>query len=84
LPFPKIEIGETIYALGNPNGNYKHLHPTKYEPLFWATNANIRYSSHKEAIALLEAGLPHPYSYPIQDNEVCSMFDCDGCPIFHI
>lgn len=82
LPFPKIKKGETVYAIGNPSGKYNYWHPTKFEPLFWHVNGKIRHSNWKESIALLEAGLPHPYSYPIQDDEVFSMFDCDGCPAF--
>lgn len=82
LPFPEIKKGETVYAMGKPDGIYKYWHPTKFEPLFWPVNGRIRYSDWKESVALLEAGLPHPYNSPIEDDEVYSMFDCDGCPNF--
>lgn len=82
LPFPEIKKGEVVYAIGKPDGLYGYWHPTKFEPLFWPVNGKIRYSDWKDSIAQLEAGLPHPYSYPIQDDEVFSMFDCDGCPTF--
>jgi len=82
LPLPKIMKNEVVFAMGNPEGKYNFWHPTKFEPLFWAVNGRIRYLGTKESIALLEAGLPHPYSHPIQDYEVCSCFDCDGCPTF--
>lgn len=82
LTFPEIEKGELVYSIGKPDGKYGFWHPTKFEPLFWPVNGKIRYSNWKESVALLEAGLPHPYSYPIQDDEVSSGFDCDGCPTF--
>jgi len=41
LPFPEIKIGETVYAMGNPDGLYKYWHPTKFEPLFWPVNDEI-------------------------------------------
>lgn len=82
LSLPEVEKGEVVYAVGKPDGRYKYWHPTKFEPLFWPVNGRIRYTPWKESIALLEAGLPHPYSAPIEENEVYSMFDCDGCPCF--
>lgn len=82
LPFPEIKKGEVVFAIGNPNGKYKYWHPTKFEPLFWPINGRIRYSSCEDSIAQMAAGLPHPYSYPIQEDEVYSMFDCDGYPCF--
>lgn len=82
LPFPEIKKGEVVYAMGNPDGQYKFWHPTKFEPLFWPVNGRIRYTSHTEAMAILSAGLPHPYSFATQEDEVSSMFDCDGCPTF--
>lgn len=82
LPFPEIKKGEIIYGIGNPEGIYKYWHPTKFEPLFWPVNGKIRHSHWQESIAQLRAGLPHPYDYPIQDDEVYSCFDCDDCPCF--
>lgn len=78
LSFPEIEKGEIVYTTSKIN----FWHPTKFEPLFWPVNGRIRYTHWSEAISILEAGLPHPYSYPIKDDEVFSMFDCDGCPAF--
>lgn len=75
LPFPEIKKGELVYAMGDPNGQYKFWHPTKYEPLFWAVNAKIRYKHYSEPATILD-------TLPIQDDEVYSMFDCDGCPSF--
>ena len=82
LPFPEIKRGEVVYAAGNPEGQYRYSHPTKLEPLFWPINGRIRYSHWRESVAMLEAGLPHPYESPIQEDEVYSVFDCNGCPCF--
>ncbi len=76
LPFPEIKKGEVVYSMGNPDGLYKFWHPTKFEPLFWPVNGRIRRAG----------GYDEPYisieDLPIQDDEVYSMFDCDGCPCF--
>lgn len=82
LSFPEIKKGEVVYSMNKPDGKYSYWHPTKFEPLFWPVNGRIRYSHWKESVALLKAGLPHPYSSPIEEDEVYSMFDCDGCPCF--
>ena len=82
LPFPEIKEGEVIYAMGNPEGQYKYWHPTKFETLFWPVNGRIRYVHFEESIKMMQAGLPHPYSYPIMEDEVYSCFDCGGCPTF--
>lgn len=82
LRFPEIKKGEIVYAVSDPDGKYKFWHPTKFEPLFWPVNGKIRHSDFKDSLAVLEAGLPHPYSYPLENDEVFSMFDCDGCPTF--
>ncbi len=75
LPFPEIKKGELIYALSNPNGKYRYWHPTKFEPLFWPINGKIRYRHFSEPVTFLD-------DLPISDDEVYSMFDCDGCPCF--
>lgn len=75
LPFPKTKKGEVVYSMGNPDGKYKFWHPTKFEPLFWPVNGKIRYKDHSEPRTFLD-------DLPIQDDEVYSMFDCDGCPCF--
>lgn len=75
LSFPKIRKGEPVYAIGNPEGQYKFWHPTKFEPLFWPVNGKIRYKHYSEPTTFLD-------DLPIQDDEVYSMFDCDGCPCF--
>lgn len=82
LSFPEIKKGEIVYAMGNPDGQYNYWHPTKFEPLFWPVNGRIRYTPNEEIMEILSAGLPHPNSLPVQDNEVYSMFDCSGCPTF--
>lgn len=80
LKFPTIKKGESVYSIGNPNGDYKYWHPTKFETLFYPINAVIRYCSIEDSISLIRSGEIHPYSLPIKDNEVHSIFDCDGCP----
>lgn len=75
LPFPEIKKGEVVYATGNPAGKYGFWHPTKFEPLFWPVNGKIRYNHYSEPRTFLD-------DLPIQDDEVYSMFDCDGCPCF--
>jgi hypothetical protein len=75
LPFPKIKKGEVVYSMGKPDGQYSFWHPTKFEPLFWPINGKIRYKHCSESSTILDA-------LPIQDDEVYSMFDCDGCPCF--
>lgn len=84
LSFPKIEKGELIYAVGKPDGNYGFWHPTKFEPLFWPANAVIRHIGYgNKSDAIYEPGIVHGhYDGEIKDNEVYSMFDCDGCPCF--
>lgn len=84
LSFPKIEKGEPIYAIGKPDGNYRFWHPTKFEPLFWPVNAVIRHIGYgNKSDAIYEPGVVHGhYDSEIKDNEVYSMFDCDGCPCF--
>lgn len=75
LPFPKIKNGEVVYSMGKPDGQYGFWHPTKFEPLFWPINGKIRYKHYSESRTILD-------TLPIQDDEVYSMFDCDGCPCF--
>jgi hypothetical protein len=75
LPFPEIKKGELVYAMGDPNGKYNFWHPTKFEPLFWCINGKIRYKHFSEPRTFLD-------NLPLQDDEVYSMFDCDGCPTF--
>ena len=41
LPFPEIKKGETIYAMGKPEGLYGYWHPTKFEPLFWREEEDL-------------------------------------------
>lgn len=84
LSFPKIEKGEPIYAIGKPEGQYGFWHPTKFEPLFWPVNGLIRHISYGDkSAAVYETGVVHGhYDAEIKDNEVYSMFDCDGCPCF--
>ena len=78
LTIPNVKIGELIYTFGKIN----HWNQIRFEPLFWPVNAQIRHITHDEAMAILGSGLPHPYSYPIQENEVFSCFDCSGTPCF--
>jgi len=83
LPFPEITKGETVYAVGKPDGEYNFWHPTKFEPLFWPVHAKIRFNGYGD-------NAEHIYGqetvvkgiYEIKDDEVYSMFDCDGCPCF--
>lgn len=75
LPFPKVEKGEIMYAMGKPNGLYSFWHPTKFEPLFWPVNGRIRHIDYDNPSTFLDY-------LPIQDDEVYSMFDCDQCPAF--
>ena len=84
LPFPEIQKDEVVYAMCNPEGKYKFWHPTKFEPLFWPINGIIRHIGHgKSSDALFETGIVcDGFNTKIQDNEVYSMFDCDGCPCF--
>lgn len=84
LPFPEIKKGEVAYAMSNPEGEYKYWHPTKFEPLFWPVNGIIRHIGYgKNSDAAYEHGVVHGYyDGEIKDNEVYSMFDCDGCPCF--
>jgi len=84
LPFPETKKGEVVYAMGNPEGQYKFWHPTKFEPLFWPVNGVIRHVGFDGCSdAIFEAGVVVPYvGEEIKDNAVYSMFDCDGCPVF--
>lgn len=85
LPFPEIKKGEVVYAMGNPDGQYKFWHPTKFEPLFWPVNGIIRHRGYGDnGDALYEQGVvvPPTGDEEIKDCEVYSMFDCDGCPCF--
>jgi len=84
LPFPEIKKGEVVYAYGNPNGLYKFWHPTKFEPLFWPMNGVIRHIGFgKNSEAVYEHGVVTDGMYSeTKDDEVSSMFDCDGCPCF--
>ena len=84
LPLPEIKKGEVIYSMGNPNGLYKFWHPTKFEPLFWPVNGIIRHIGYsKNSESVYEPGVvTGGYDGEIKDNEVYSMFDCDGCPTF--
>lgn len=84
LPFPEIKEGEVVYSMGNPNGLYKFWHPTKFETLFWAVNGKMRHVGYGEkSEAVFEAGVVVKYDgYESKDDEVCSGFDCDGCPTF--
>lgn len=86
LPFPEIKKGEIIYSMGKPDGLYGFWHPTKFEPLFWPINGIIRHVGYgKNSDAVFEPGVVHggyTSEIPIKDNEVYSMFDCDGCPCF--
>lgn len=84
LPFPEIKEGETVYAMGNPEGKYKFWHPTKFEPLFWPVNGKIRHIGYGEkSDAIFEVGVVIKADrYEIKDDEVYSMFDCHGCPSF--
>lgn len=75
LPLPEIQKGETIYGVGDPEGDYKFWHPTKFEALFWPVNGRIRYRHFSQEPTTLD-------NLPIADDEVYSMFDCDGCPCF--
>lgn len=86
LPFPKVKAGETIYAVGDPKGEYNYWHPTKFEPLYWPINGIIRHTGYgNNSEAVYEHGVVHGgYDSKISDddNYVYSMFDCDGCPCF--
>lgn len=81
LPFPKINKGELVYSFGNPNGFW---HPTKFEPLFWPVNGKIRHVVHDEKTAsILEKDTVIIFDgCNSKEDEVCSGFDCDGCPTF--
>jgi hypothetical protein len=84
LPFPEITKGEVVYAMGNPNGEYKFWHPTKFESLFWPIHGKIRHVAHNEkSAAVFEAGVVIKYdSYESKEDEVSSGFDSEGCPTF--
>lgn len=84
LPFPIIKKGEVVYGMSNPDGLYNFWHPTRFEPLFWPANGVIRHVGYDEkSEALHEHGVVNGYrDGDIKDNEVYSMFDCDGCPCF--
>ncbi len=84
LPFPKVIEGETVYALGDPNGQYNYWHPTKFEPLFWPVNGKIKHIGFGgTSDAIFEPGVVlDGYHTEIKDDEVYSMFDCSGCPTF--
>ncbi len=84
LPFPEIIKGEVVYAMGNPDGQYNFWHPTKFEPLFWPVNGIIRHIGFgNNSDAVYEHGVVcGNYDGDLKDNEVHSMFDCDGCPCF--
>ncbi len=84
LPFPEIKEGEIVYSMGNPEGQYKYWHPTKFEPLFWPSNGKIRHIGYGEqSDSVFEAGVVVKYDgYESKDDEVCSGFDCSGCPTF--
>lgn len=84
LPFPEIKKGETVYAMGKPDGLYGFWHPTKFEPLFWPVNGIIQHIGYGDnSDGVYEPGIVHGNHYgEIKDNEVYSMFDCDGCPCF--
>lgn len=86
LQFPEIKKGELIYAMSNPNGKYKFWHPTKFEPLFWPVNGIIRHIGYgKNSESIYESGVVvsgDSIAGKIKENEVYSMFDCDGCPSF--
>jgi hypothetical protein len=84
LPFPEINKGEVVYAMSNPDGLYKFWHPTKFEPLFWPVNGIIRHVGYGDkSDAVYEAGVVTDARYiEVRDDEVYSMFDCDGCPSF--
>lgn len=85
LPFPKIKNGEVVYAMGKPDGQYSFWHPTRFEPLFWPVDAKIRhvgYGEGSEAVFEYRVVVDGYYAGDIKDDEVYSMFDCDGCPCF--
>lgn len=84
LSLPEIKKGEVVYSMGNPNGLYKFWHPTKFEPLFWPVNGIIRHIGYGDnSDAVYEPGVVTDGMYSeVKDNEVYSMFDCDGCPCF--
>ena len=84
LPFPKVNKGEVMYAYGNPDGQYKFWHPTRYEPLFWPINGKIRHVAYDEKSAqVFEAGVViKSDGFESKEDEVCSGFDCSGCPTF--
>ncbi len=84
LPFPEIKKGEVVYAMGNPEGQYKFWHPTKFEPLFWPVNGIIRHIGYGDnSDAVYEPGVVTDGMYgDIKADEVYSMFDTDGCPTF--
>jgi len=82
LPFPEIKKGETVYAMGKPDGKYNFWHPVKFETLFWPTCKMRHVSYTKEETVFHESVSLFHYSYPIKDDEVYSCLDCDGCPSF--
>jgi hypothetical protein len=84
LSFPEINEGEVVYSMGNPDGQYNYWHPTKFEPLFWPVHGKIRHIGGSEiSEAVYEAGIVTDGRHSeIKDDEVYSMFDCDGCPCF--
>ncbi len=84
LPFPEIKKGEIVYSFGNPNGLYGFWHPTKFEPLFWPVNGIIKHIGYGDnSDSVFEHGVvENGYCTEVKDNEVYSMFDCDGCPCF--
>lgn len=84
LPFPEIKKGEVVYGMGNPDGQYKFWHPTRFEPLFWPVNGKIRHVGYGETSeAVFEAGVVIKFDgYESKEDEVCCGFDVDGCPTF--
>lgn len=84
LSFPEIKEGEVVYSMGKPDGLYSFWHPTKFEPLFWPVNGKMRHIGYGEkSEAVFEAGVVIKYDgYESKEDEVCSGFDCDGCPTF--
>jgi hypothetical protein len=84
LTFPEVKKDEVIYSMHNPEGQYKYWYPTKFEPLFWPTNGIIRHiGSGPNSDSVYESGVVVSGRHcEIKENEVYSMFDCDGCPTF--
>lgn len=84
LPFPEIKKDEIVYAMHNPDGDYKFWYPTKFEPLFWAINGKIRHvSCGGKSDAIFEPGVVIKFDGDdSKEDEVCSCFDSDGCPTF--